>query len=260
MAPILARYGSFFLYSYTVVMGLGIAAAITFAYFQLRSEPKRWTAWQNGALAGMVVGLWLGRLVFVLINWSYFENHPNEMIRIEQGGLSYHAVLIGGLFTFWVWQWRSGDRTGQQLEALAVPLLLLTGFGWLACYLEGCAYGQETVLGWLAGDLPDSYGVFQVRYQTQLLGMVWSVFVLGGVGLWQKRGRIAATASFWLTLGLLSAGRAVINTWRGDAMPMWHQVRLDVIVDAILAIIFMGGWLVVWLRPRISSRPVSSER
>lgn len=256
MAPILARYGSFFLHSYTVVMGLGIAAAVAFTYFQLRSEPKRWTAWQDGLLAGMVVGLWLGRSVFVLTNWSYFENHPNEIIRIGQGGLSYHAVLIGGLFTFWVWQWRSGVDMGQQLEALAVPLILLSGWGWLACYLEGCAYGQETVLGWLARDLPDSYGVFQVRYQTQLLGIMWSVFVLGSVWLWKKRA--SSSVSFWLTLCLLSAGRAVINTLRGDAMPMWNQVRLDVMADALLAVITLIGWL-VGLRPRISSKSSSSE-
>lgn len=251
MTPILARYGSFFLYSYTVAMGLGIAAAVGFAYFQLRAEPKRWTAWQAGMLAGMVVGLLLGRLVFTLANWSYFQNHPNEIVRIDQGGLSYHAVLIGGLLTFWAWQWRSGVDVGQQLGALAVPLILLSGLGWLACYLEGCAYGQETVLGWWAQDLPDSYGVFQVRYQTQMLGMVWSVFVLGSVSLWQKRGR---TSSFWLALCLLSAGRAAINTLRGDVMPMWNQVRLDVMVDMLLAVITLIGWLVIWL----SSKPVSS--
>ena len=35
---------------------------------------------------------------------------------------------------------------------------------------EGCAYGRETTLGWLAADLPDSFGVYAVRYRRSFWG------------------------------------------------------------------------------------------
>ena len=128
-----------------------------------------------------------------------------------------------------------------QLDALVVFLIILTGFGWLACYLEGCAYGRETVLGLWAGNLPDSYGVFQVRYQTQLLGLVWSGVTLVAVG-W-IRGRVPPFTRFWLTILLLSAGRVVISRLRGDAMPIWNDLRLDTMVDGVLALLALGGLL-----------------
>lgn len=258
MFPILSRYGSFFLYSYTVVMGLGIAAALLFAYFPLRAAPKRWAAWWDGWLAGMLAGLCAGRLVFVAAHRSYFAAHPDEMIRIGQGGLSYHAVLIAGLCAFCLWQGWQGEALSGQLHLLAVPLILLTGFGWLACYLEGCAYGQETILGWLSHDLPDSYGVFQVRYQTQLLGLVWSGVVLGIVGGWKGRGRVPGS-SFWLALGLLSAGRAAINTLRGDPMPTWNGLRLDILADTALAIIASLVFTVTFLRSSTVRRPLTPQ-
>jgi len=241
MWPILGRYGSFFLYSYTVVWAVGFAAAIGFAYQQLKQDRHRWLAWFDGLVAGLVAGILVGRLFYVWGNAYYFQDHPDQMIQVWQGGLNYHGAAVAGLLAFGLWQWGRGVALRPQLDALVVFLIILTGFGWLACYLEGCAYGRETVLGLWAGNLPDSYGVFQVRYQTQLLGLVWSGVTLVAVG-W-IRGRVPPFTRFWLTILLLSAGRVVISRLRGDAMPIWNDLRLDTMVDGVLALLALGGLL-----------------
>jgi phosphatidylglycerol:prolipoprotein diacylglycerol transferase len=241
MWPILGRYGSFFLYSYTVVWALGFAAAIVFTYLQLNQDRRRWLAWFDGLLAGLGVGIVVGRLVYVTGNAAYFYDHPGQMIQLWQGGLNYHGAVGAGLLVFGLWQWGRGVALRPQLDTLVVPLIILTGFGWLACYLEGCAYGRETVLGLWAGNLPDSYGVFQVRYQTQLLGLLWSGIVLAlVVGI---RGRVSPLTRFWLTLLLLSAGRIILSILRGDAMPTWNDLRLDTLADGVLALVVLSGLL-----------------
>lgn len=247
MWPILGRYGSFFLYSYTAVWALGFAAAIGLAYGQLKQDRHRWLTWIDGLLAGLVVGILVGRLVYVAGNAAYFQDHPGQMIQVWQGGLNYHGAVVTGLLTFGLWQWRRGVALRPQLDALVLPLIVLTGFGWLACYLEGCAYGRETVLGLWARNLPDSYGVFQVRYQTQLLGLLWSGIVLAVVvGI---RGRVSPFTRFWLTILLLSAGRVVINNLRGDAMPTWNDLRLDTLVDGGAVLVALVGLLFFrWFR------------
>ncbi|MCB0007570.1 MAG: hypothetical protein KDE04_13990, partial [Anaerolineales bacterium] len=119
-------------------------------------------------------------------------------------------------------------RTGRSplLSTLALPLALAWSGGWLACYLEGCAYGAPTTLSPLAADLPDSFGVFALRYQTQLLGLAGALLTLTLLYLWQRRaGR--QPRQFWLTLALLSAQQLLLLPWRGDPAPILLGWRLD---------------------------------
>jgi phosphatidylglycerol---prolipoprotein diacylglyceryl transferase len=36
----------------------------------------------------------------VIVNYSYYLQHPAQILRIDQGGLAFHGGLIGGLGTF----------------------------------------------------------------------------------------------------------------------------------------------------------------
>ncbi|MCL4871282.1 MAG: prolipoprotein diacylglyceryl transferase [Anaerolineae bacterium] len=244
MWPILARYGSFFLYSYTVVLGVGVAAALAVAYCQLRPQPSRWTSFLDGALVGLGAGILAGRLLYVAANWPYFQTNPTQIIQIGQGGLGYHGAAAAGLLAFTLWQRWRGLPPAPQLDALALPFALLTAFGWLACYLDGCAYGRETELGLLAGNLPDSYGVWLVRYQTQLLGLGGALLTVGAGWVGQKRGGRPGTL-FWFVLACLSGQRLLLTFWRGDPVPTLNHLRLDTLADGVLLVICLGvlGWI-----------------
>ena len=140
----------------------------------------------------------------------------------------------------------------SQLGVAALPLAIWSLAGWVACYLEGCAYGQVTTVGWLAGNLPDSYGVFQVRVQTQLLGAGWCALV--GVGMALIRGRVSASTLFWLTVILLCGGRALVSLGRGDPMPQWQSVRWDTLVDSALTVFATISLLVTrWRSSRLDN-------
>ncbi len=232
MYPILARYGPFFLYSYTVVMGLGLAAAFALAFRQVRRKPC--PGWADALLLSLWLGLPGGRLGFVIGQWSYFQDHLGEIWQIGQGGYSYHTALLTGMIALWWYSRRQRRPMGDYLGLFAPGLAMLAAFGWGACWLEGCAYGAAGSLPRLTANLPDSYGVFAVRYQTQLFGMVASLMVsLWGVRQQQKREPVQL---FWLTLFCLSASRAVISLFRGDAALQLGTLRADAILDTILAL------------------------
>ena len=80
--------------------------AITFlfsTYFILRNGKERGISEDQllNALIAVVIGLILGaRLLYVIVNYSYYIQHPAQIIRIDQGGLAFHGGLIGGLGTF----------------------------------------------------------------------------------------------------------------------------------------------------------------
>lgn len=240
MHPILTRYGSFLYYSYTAVMGLGLALAIGLAVHEARqpAEDGRWRpavrTLLDAIVAALFVALLVGRVAFVLANWDYYVNDLDETWLLWQGGISYHGAVSGGLLAFWIWSRFRGTSFARLGGLLAMPMALWTTLGWLACYLDGCVYGRETFLGPLAADLPDDFGVFAVRYQTQLIGLVLSLLALAV--LWRLRRRLPSSAFFWLTVFLLSASRAVVDTLRGDGVPLLSGLRLDLLLDVMLAL------------------------
>lgn len=230
MYPILARYGPFFLYSYTVVLGIGVLFGLGLVVWQ-RPRP----GWIDNLLFSATISLIAGRAGFIIANMPYYQANTTEIWQLSQGGLSYHSAFIaGGLASVgWAW-WRK--QSWERLAGLVAPsLALVHAFGWLACYLEGCGYGRETFIGLLSADLPDHLGVFAVRYQTQLLGLVLSLGVFGLV--WVMRERPQPGMLFALTLLLLSTGRVIINPLRGDTALLINDFRLDTLLDLALIII-----------------------
>lgn len=235
MYPILGRYGPFFLYSYTVVMGLAIAAGIGLTAWLERRDGIARPGWIDGLLVALVAALVGGRIGFVLANRVYFQEQSDEIGLVWRGGLSYHGLLLAGLVALWVWTiWRR-QPFGFYAGLLAPAIALGSAFGWMACWLEGCAFGKETVIGPIASDLPDSFGVYGLRYQTQILGVVLSLLVLGLILALRRRFRPGLL--FWITLLLLSASRLGINLLRGDEAPQLGTFRLDFLAEITLLVI-----------------------
>ena len=253
MYPILGRYGPFLFYTYTAVMGLGLFAAAGLAAWRARHRPVPF-AWADASLVTLFAALLGGRLAYVAGNWVYFQENLDEILLIWEGGLSYHGALAAGLLALWSWARVRALAFGAVAGFWALPAVLWNAFVWLACYLDGCAYGRETLLGLLAADLPDSYGVYAVRYQSQLLGLGLSILAL--LALWLVRRRARLLFQFWLALFLVSLGRFVVSLLRGDAMPLLYGVRLDTVMDGALALFSALILLIHWLR-RPSFRPQS---
>ena len=107
MHPILARLGPFFIYSYTVIVGLGIILGFGLAATVERRGERRIPGWIDAFLVALVAGIICGRFVFIVINWSYYQENIEEIAIISRGGLSYHGALIAGLLAVWFWTlWR----------------------------------------------------------------------------------------------------------------------------------------------------------
>ena len=233
MYPILARYGSIFIYSYTVVMALGILISI--ALINWSSRQIHSPNWFDALLVVLLAGLVGGRFGFVLWRWDYFQNQPSEVWQFWLGGSSYHAALLAGILALMGWA-AVGRRSFYRYAALFTPaFVLVTVFGWAACWLEGCAYGQETVLGLLSADLPDEYGVFAVRFQTQLVGILLTFAAFLFI-LWYQKDRPHRYV-FWLALALVSLAQMLTGLLRGDEALAVGHLRLDTLLNALLVMI-----------------------
>lgn len=249
MHPILTRYGPFFLFTFTVIMGLGILMGVGLTAALVRRNRQVGSSWLDAILILLVAGMVGGRVVFVITNWTYYQENMDEIGLVWRGGLSYHGALLAGILALGIWSLGRDRSFGYYAGLLAPAIALVSAFGWLACWFEGCAFGQETVIGPLAADLPDSFGVFGLRYQTQLMGLILSILTF--VLIIVARRWLRPVMLFLLTLLLLSAGRGVVSLFRGDAIPMIGQYRLDTLVDGGLIFLSLVAIVLITIRKQI---------
>jgi phosphatidylglycerol---prolipoprotein diacylglyceryl transferase len=244
MMPILGRYGANFLYTYTVVLGVGVMLAL--GVTALLARRHNLSRWQDGVLLAGVVAVIAGRYAFVRLNNAYFAENPTEVWQVWLGGLNALGALLGGLLAYWLWAWFSGRPAGKYAGLIAPGLALLFSFAWAACWFEGCGYGAEVLPGIFSAALPDNFGVYAVRYQTQVAGAALS-FVIFLFSWWAAR-RFRLVVVFWATLGGLAIVNGMVALGRGDPSPLVGIWRLDFLAYAVLAVV--SGLALVWsLRP-----------
>jgi phosphatidylglycerol:prolipoprotein diacylglycerol transferase len=106
---------------------------------------------------GVVAG---GRLGYVLFyNFAFYVTHPEDILSVWQGGMSFHGGLAGAALAIWIFAWR------KQVPALSVadivcavvPIGLLLGR--IANFIKPELWGRPSDVPWAmvfpgAGPLP----------------------------------------------------------------------------------------------------------
>ncbi|MDP2104457.1 MAG: prolipoprotein diacylglyceryl transferase [Desulfobulbaceae bacterium] len=90
-----------------------------------------------------------GRLGYVLFyNFSYYLEHPSEILATWQGGMSFHGAMIGTIVGgIWFCRsrglsfWRSAD-----IYVVTIPIGL--GLGRIGNFINGELFGRETTMPW----------------------------------------------------------------------------------------------------------------
>ena len=225
MYPILFRVGHHVVSSYTVALTVGMLVGAWVAWQMARGRMSAPDDVLDAGLWGLVFGVVGGRVGYVIANWAYYGDHLDKAWRVWEGGLSWHGALIAGVLGVGAWWWTIGSRRAADddwrdlFDVLAPGLAAGCAFGWLGCLLIGCAYGAEASgcappLSWLTADLPDIYGVSEVRFFTQPLMIAWSLLILAI--LWFAHRRLRPGMAFAFYLFLYALGDLSVAFLRGD--------------------------------------------
>ena len=247
--PVLLRLGPFTLYTYTLLIDLGLAAGLGWLYLRAPAERGKSARWLDAGLAATVGGFVGARLLYAFVNSGYYFGHLGEIFRIWDGGLAWPGAALGGLTGLWFYGLNAREPIAPILDALALPVALLGLLSWGGCLAGGCAYGREVTPGqlpaWMIVNAPDLYGLVVPRFPTQVIGIVWGVIALGMVWVMRAR-RWPAGARGVYALSLVALGAFFLGFTRGDPMPLVGGFRLDVIGSALtlVAASVAWGWLV----------------
>jgi phosphatidylglycerol:prolipoprotein diacylglycerol transferase len=140
-------------------------------------------------ILGVIVG---GRMGFVLFySPEYYSNDPLAIVKIWQGGMSFHGGLLGVAIVALVYAMRKNLSllsTGDLLALITPPGLFL---GRMANFINAELWGRPTDLPWsvvfpgqAAQDCGQQIGMLCARHPSQLYEAALEGLLLGTVLLW----------------------------------------------------------------------------
>lgn len=219
------RIGSWPVYWYGIIIGLGMLAA----YLVYQKEVQRKGIDQDKAFDllfwAIIFGFIGARLYYVLFSWEQYSDNLMSIFSIWQGGIAIYGGVIAGLLTIILYCWKKELPLVLMLDISAPALMIAQSIGRWGNFMNQEAYGGITSrlnLERLA--LPDfviqqMYIQGEYRQPTFLYESVWNFigFILLLILRRQKgllrEGEVAAGYAIWY-----GAGRAYIEGMRSDSL------------------------------------------
>nr|AQS30375.1 hypothetical protein [uncultured bacterium] len=147
ISPIMLQIGNFPIHWYGVILAIATGSGF---WLTMRLSRGRVTVEQIlEASIWMIVGGLIGaRLLFVMLKWPIYSLHPEEILLFNQGGLSIHGALLGGIGSL-LWYASKAKLNFWQLADLSVPGLALgQAIGRFGNFFNQEAFGGPTQLPW----------------------------------------------------------------------------------------------------------------
>jgi phosphatidylglycerol:prolipoprotein diacylglycerol transferase len=204
---------------------LGMGATLALLWIGWQSPDKVALQAVNSALIALLGCLLLGRAAHVAAHWSYYQENLWKIPQFHLGGIAWPGALAGGVLVIGLYAAVTHQPLGRLLNSL-IPLAgMLALSAWLACWLDGCFYGQ-VIDTWWALPAPNEWGAHARRVPVQLLGALLSLGTLWLAERFHRRlpapGLVALLFLLALSLQLLA-----LSFLRADPVPTWQGLHLD---------------------------------
>jgi phosphatidylglycerol:prolipoprotein diacylglycerol transferase len=109
--------------------------------------PERFSDLAFYVMMGVIVGGRVGYMLFyVPLDWMTHD--PYALIRVWEGGMSFHGGLLGVLAAGWWWSRRNGIRFFDTVDFVAPLVPIGLGLGRLGNFIGGELWGRHTDLPW----------------------------------------------------------------------------------------------------------------
>ena len=118
--PFIFQIGSFGVRWYGFLLASSMAVGVWYLLREVRRRGWDEDRILTALLYSIIMGVVGARAIYVFTNWSTFAADPSRIIRLDQGGLSWHGALIGGILTGWLLVRNQGINFGGALD-MTVP-------------------------------------------------------------------------------------------------------------------------------------------
>ena len=254
MHQILFYVGDFPIRSYGAVLSLSIFLATGVGYFMAKFDGRGYEKFiVDTGLIGGFFGLLGARLWDVFFfDWSYYQNHLDEILNVWQGGMAVQGGIILGVTAGGLYAKSKGLDVIHLADILAPAIVLGQALGRCANLLNGDAFGAPTG-GNFGIVYPDTTLAYRT-YGTQPLfpAEVWECqldIVIFALLLIFRCTNYVKGQCFALYVMLYAAARFALEFLRGDYTQQVFGVLKSAQVTSVVA--FTVALIIfVWLQMR----------
>ena len=226
---------------FSILLGLGVLLGLLLTVWRApEKEASRYLEAGLWVLLGALVG---SRAMTVVINFTYYQSHPGEIVQVWLGGLSGMGALAGGILVIIILALWWKLPIGKLADTLLPLAGILTIAAWLGCWVDSCGYGLASDMWWA---LPgrDEWGVLTNRVPVQLMGAIITLVL---IWLLDWAGKRLPIPGLNAAIGLFGMSAVIIalSFLRADPTPIWNGLRLEawgaigLMIFAIFAVVVL---------------------
>ena len=160
-------------YSLSYIAGILLGWFLAKRFLKNKDIYIRFDDYITFVIIGIILG---GRFGYVLFyNLSFYIENPFDILKLWQGGMSFHGGVIGIIIATILFAKKKNDNIFEYLDVIALVSPIGIFFGRLANFINSELYGHETNLPWGVKfiKVDDLY-----RHPTQLYEAFFEGFVL----------------------------------------------------------------------------------
>ena len=258
--PVAFSIGSFQVYWYGIIIGIGFALALFFALKNLKRFGIDRDGFIDCVLVGLICGIIGARLYYVIFRWGeYYSQHINEIFSIHNGGLAIYGGVIGGLLGGCIVAKKKKLPIPAILDISVMGFLIGQGLGRWGNFFNQEAFGTPTDLPWrMVSENTEGVGV----HPCFLYESLWCLIGFVLLYIFSRKFRKYDGQIFLMYLVWYGFERMIVEGLRTDSL---YTPFLNLRVSQILAAltVITGITLLVIFRKRtykaVDSIPVISE-
>ncbi len=148
MHPILYDFGPFKIFTYGFFLALAFLTAIYVAAREAGRLGLPVGRFYDMCFYIILAALVGSRLLYVILEYRYFLDHPLQVFVLWKGGLVFHGGLIASLAVAFYYLHRYQMPWRAAFDSLAVGMPLGQVLGRVGCFMAGCCYGSPSDLPW----------------------------------------------------------------------------------------------------------------
>lgn len=201
-------------------------------------------------LVWLIVGAIPGaRLYYVLFQWNYYSQHPDQIVAIWRGGIAIHGAILGGMLAAVLFSRVKHCSFWRLADVVAPSLILGQAIGRWGNFFNSEAFGDPTDLPWKLFVPPERRpaGFASVAYYhpTFLYESLWNLMVFVGLmTLFVRFPKAKRGTLFLVYMIAYSCGRFWIEGLRTDSL-MLGPLRMAQVVSLIG--VGLGSLGLLWL-------------
>lgn len=145
MLPVLLDLRLFKIYTFGIFLVLAFFWGSFLLWHLIRLTSFKEEDAFDGLFWGIAGGLFFGRLLYVILNFSTFGFNLLKFILINgYPGLSIYGCVGGGAATIFLYCVSKKIKFSQMIDYFIPPLFLAIGFGKLGSFFSGAEIGEKT--------------------------------------------------------------------------------------------------------------------